>query len=215
MTKLEALIFDLDGTLLHTLPDLAACANEAMVQMGFPEHSLVEYERLMGYGGRWLIEQSLPKGATAEQRARAFELWRSLYIEGDYPLTMPFPGVADMVCTVRERGLKTGVLSNKFHEGACVLVSRHFPGAFDEVRGDKPPAPRKPDPTTLLEMLNRLGVSPDAAAYVGDANVDLQTARNAGVMAVGVAWGYDHANPLRIGDLDVFIREPSELCNLL
>ena len=93
------------------------------------------------------------------------------------------------------------MLSNKFDEGARRLAERFFPGLFDAVRGDAPPAPRKPDPTTLLRMLDELGVQPSETAYVGDAIVDVHVARNAGVRAIGVSWGYDAANPLPVAGL--------------
>ena len=215
LTKpLKAVVFDMDGTILHTLPDLAKCANEALSQMGFPLHSEDEYRLFMGDGGERLIERAVPPETTAEQRRRIFELWRSLYIASDYALTAPFPGTVDALGALRARGVKVAVLSNKFHEGACMLADRHFPGMFDEVRGDKPPAPRKPDPTVLLELLRNLGVHPNEAAYVGDANVDVLTARNAGAMAIGVSWGYDHTNPLREEDLDAYLHDPSDLLHV-
>ena len=214
MPALEAIVFDMDGTILHSLPDLAACANEAFSRMGFPTHSESEFRKYMGGGGVRLINHVVPAEATAEQRSRAFELWRSLYIASDYALTTPFPGVVDVLAALRAQGMKTAVLSNKFDEGARMLAERHFPGLFDAVRGDKPPAPTKPDSTTLLQMLDDLGVRPEAAAYVGDTNIDVQTARNAGVMAIGVSWGYDSANPLRAQELDAYLRKPADLLDL-
>ena len=214
MSTLEAIVFDMDGTILHSLPDLVACANEAFSRMGFPARSESEFRKHMGGGGVRLIDHVVPAEATAEQRRRAFEWWRSLYIASDYALTAPFPGVVDVLAALRTRGMKTAVLSNKFDEGVHMLAERHFPGLFDAVRGDKPPAPTKPDPTTLLKMLDDLGVRPEAAAYVGDTNIDVQTARNAGVMAIGVSWGYDRANPLRSDELDAYLHEPADLLDV-
>ena len=215
MRKLEAVAFDMDGTILHTLPDLAACANVALAQLGLPEHSEREYADYMGDGGKRMIKRAMPPEATEEQSERAFELWRSLYIASGYPLTAPFPGIVDVLSELRKQGIRTAVLSNKLHEGTCVLAERHFPGLFDAVLGDRPPTPRKPDPTSLLRMLLDLGVRPETAAYVGDSNVDAQTARNAGVLFVGVAWGYDGANPLRADKLDAYARAPEDLLGLL
>ena len=211
--KLRAVVFDMDGTILDTLPDLAACANEALAQMGLPGHSLDEYRRFMGEGGRRLIERAVPAGTASEQCDQVFELWRKLYIASDYALTAPFPGISEMLIGLRAQGIKTAVLSNKFDEGARTLAARHFPGLFDMVRGDKPPAPRKPDPTTLLQMLDALTVQPEEAAYVGDAIVDVQTARNAGVAAIGVAWGYDSTRPLCPEDLDAYLQDPTRIIN--
>ena len=212
---IKAFVFDLDGTLLHTLPDMAKAANDALEHYGFPTHDLCEYEKYMGNGGWKMIHRAVPPNATPEQCGQVFDLWRELYMGSDYALTHPFPGIESVLRELLSRGEMIAVLSNKFDEGARYLVERHFPGMFQAVRGDKPPAPRKPDPTTLLDMLGFLGVAPDEVAYVGDAKVDVEVARNAGVMAVGVSWGYDGADPLPVGSVDAYIHDPSELIALL
>ena len=212
---IKAFVFDLDGTILHTLPDLVIATNEALSQMGFPTRTYDEVLGFMGDGGARLIERAEPAGTSAEQGKQTFDLWRSIYIASDYANTVPFPGVVEMLGKLRERGVKTAVLSNKFDAGTRLLAERFFPGLFDAVRGDLPPAPRKPDPTTLLQMLDELGVTANEAAYVGDAIVDLQVARNAGTMAIGVSWGYDAANPLPVDELDAYIHDPLELLDLL
>ncbi len=207
----KAFVFDMDGTILHTFPDLAATANEAFEAMGFPTRTSDEIMAHMGFGGRWMIWQLVPQHATDEQRERTFAIWRDRYINSGYPLTRPFPGIVDVVRELRARGVKTAVLSNKFDEGARVLAERHFPGLFDVVRGDSPSFPRKPDPESLLQMLEEMGVSPAEAAYVGDAAIDVETARNAGVYAVGVSWGYGKANPLPLDELDAYVTSPEQL----
>ena len=212
--SLKALVFDLDGTILNTFPDLAQAANKALEIMGFPVRTNDELLALMGYGGRWLVEQAVPASASAEERQRAFDLWRAHYIASGYPDTGPFPGVVEVVRELRARGLKTAVVSNKLDEGARELVARHFPGLFDVVRGELPGVPRKPDATMLLQVLDELGVCPKDTAYVGDTNVDVQTARNAGVVAVGVSWGYAKADPLEVSSLDVYVQSPAELLGL-
>ena len=211
---IKAFIFDLDGTILHTLPDLAVAANEALRQMGLPTRSYEEIQSFMGDGGARMIGRAVPPGTPDDLRWQVFDRWRAIYIASDYANTTPFPGVVDALRELREREVKTGVLSNKFDEGTRVLTQRFFPGLFDAVRGDKPPAPRKPDPTTLLEMLEQLGARPEDAAYVGDSLVDVQVAHNAGVLAVGVSWGYDAVSPLPIEQLDAYIHDPLELQNL-
>ena len=120
-----------------------------------------------------------------------------------------------MLRQLRESGAKTAVLSNKFDAGTRLLAQRCLPGLFDMVRGDNFEAPRKPDPTVLRQMLDELGVAACEAAYVGDTLVDIDTARNAKVMAIGVSWGYDSVNPLPLDELDAYISAPSELLRLL
>ena len=204
----------MDGTLLHTMPDLIVAANEALVRMGFPTRAEDEMLAHMGHGGQWLIGQIVPENATDEQRQQTFELWRELYIGSDYALTKPYDGMIDTLRQLQLSGMKLGVLSNKFDAGVRTLARRHFLGLFDAVQGDAPPLPRKPDPTTLLQMLETLGVRPEDAAYVGDSQIDVQVARNAGVRAIGVSWGYDQAAPLLIAELDAYVREPYELLTL-
>lgn len=211
----KAFVFDMDGTLLHTLPDLVVATNKALVQMGFPTRTYDELLSFMGDGGARLIERAVPSGTDPELCAQMFQLWRTVYIDSGYDNTQPFPGMKETLVQLRDRGMKTAVLSNKFDEGTRMLADRFFPGLFDLVRGDKPPAPRKPDPTVLLQMLDELGVRADETAYVGDANVDVRVSRRAGVLAVGVSWGYDASNPLTPDILDAYIHHPAELLDLV
>ena len=211
---MEALVFDMDGTVLHTLPDLVAAANEAFGVLGYPARTEAEALTCMGCGGKHMVQKLMPQGCSREEQERAFELWRDIYIASEYSLTRPYPGITDALCTLHERGVKTAILSNKFDAGVHLLSDRFFEGLFDMVRGEIEPAPRKPDPTVLLSMLDELNVRPDKTAYVGDTIVDYEVARNAGVAAVGVSWGYDKAQPLPISDLDYYIHDPAELLDL-
>ena len=210
----KALIFDMDGTTLHTLPDLAIAANEALGQMGFPARTYEDILSFMGEGSWRLIERCLPPSSTQDQCGQVFDLWRRIYIASSYENTLPFPGMVDTLRELRSRGMKTAILSNKFDEGARLLAEVHFPGLFDIVRGDKAPTPRKPDPTGLLRIVEELGVEPHEAAYVGDTLVDLEVAENAGMMFIGVSWGYDKAAPLPQDRVDVCIHDPHELLSL-
>ena len=211
----KAVVFDMDGTILHTLPDLVAAANETFARLGYPARTEAEALERMGSGGRHLVEKLMPPGCTRAEGERAFRLWREIYIVSDYAGTRPFPGVVEALRDLRERGVATAVLSNKFDAGVQALAERFFDGLFDLVRGEVPPAPRKPDPAVLLGMLAELGVRPAEAAYVGDTVVDAQVARNAGVLAVGVSWGYDKTEPLPRDELDAYLRDPSELLALV
>ena len=212
---IRAFVFDMDGTILHSLPDLAIATNEALERQGYPTHTYDEIMSYMGNGAQRLIERALPPGTAPGICKRTFDLWRGIYIASDYANTAPFPGIVDTLHELRKRGMKTGILSNKFDAGVRALAEQYFPGLFDAVRGEIPPTPRKPDPTSLLNMLDELGVSPAETAYVGDLNVDVRTARNAGVLAVGVSWGYAAADPLRLDLLDAYVHSPAELLELL
>ena len=211
----KAVVFDMDGTILHTLPDLVAAANETFAQLGYPARTEAEALECMGSGGRHLVEKLMPPGCTRAEEERIFQLWRDIYAASDYAGTKPFPGIVEVLRELRERGVATAVLSNKFDTGVRELADRFFDGLFDAVRGEVPPAPRKPDPTVLLNMLAELDVHPAEAAYVGDTVVDVRVAHNAGVLAVGVSWGYDKADPLPRDELDAYLHDPAELLALV
>lgn len=208
---LKAMVFDMDGTILDTLPDLTRVTNLALAQMGFPQHTQQEVLTYVGNGAARLIAQATPADATADERQRTLEVWEQIYLDTGSPLTGPFPGIVDALRALRARGVKTAVLSNKFDEAVRELADQFFPGLFDIARGEIPPTPRKPDPTSLLQVLRAFGVTPEQAAYVGDTSVDVEVARNAGVRAIGVSWGYDKALPLPIDQLDAYVHQASEL----
>ena len=211
----KAIVFDMDGTILHTLPDLVAAANETFARLGYPVRTEAEALARMGSGGRHLVEKLMPPDCARAEGERAFRLWRDIYITSDYAGTRPFPGIVEALRELRTRNVATAVLSNKFDAGVQSLAARFFDGLFDAVRGEIPPAPRKPDPTVLLGMLAELGVRPAEAAYVGDTMVDVQVAHNAGVLAVGVSWGYDKTEPLPREELDAYLHDPAELLALV
>ena len=207
----KAFVFDMDGTILHTLPDLALAANEALGRMGFPTRTYDEIHAFMGQGSNRLIEMCCPESATPAQRRQTFEVWRSIYLQSAYAHTEPFPGITEAIRELRERGVKTAVLSNKFDAGVQVLAQRFFPELFDAARGEIPPTPRKPDPTSLLQLLDALDVRPAETVYVGDTNIDVELAENAGVALLGVSWGYDAAAPMRKEGLLGYVHSAPEL----
>ena len=212
---IRAFVFDMDGTILDSLPDLTVVTNKALEQMGYPTHTQDQVLTYVGNGAERLVAQAVPDYATDAEKAQMLTLWQSLYPVYGEKLTVEFPGMSDTLRELRRRGVKTAVLSNKFDAAVVSLAQRYFPGLFDIARGEIPPTPRKPDPTALLQILDQLGVEPNQAAYVGDTAVDYQVARNAGVMAVGVSWGYDAALPLPVRQLDAYVHTPAQLIGLL
>ena len=211
----RAFIFDMDGTILNTIPDLTMVTNVTMERLGYPQHTLDEVMSFVGNGAERLVTQACPPGTSPEDCQRALELWRNVYLECGDDLTEPFPGIVETLRELRARGMKTAVLSNKFDAAVRELSDHYFPGLFDKSLGEIPPTPRKPDPTMLLQILDEFGVKPEEAVYVGDTSVDVEVARNAGTKVVGVSWGYDVALPLPIEELDAYIHEASELLDLI
>ena len=208
---IKAVVFDMDGTILHTLPDLTMVTNLAMEEMGFPQHTQEQVLTYVGNGAERLVDLACPDYATPEQRVQTLKRWRAIYLERGDVLTEVFPGIEQLLLDLRARGVKTAVLSNKFDAAVVELADHYFPGLFDTARGEIPPTPRKPDPTSLLQILEGFGVAPEEAMYVGDTSVDVAVAKNAGTKSAGVSWGYDKALPLPVEELDVYAHKASEL----
>ena len=188
----KLVIFDLDGTLLDTLGDLAAACNYLMQCHGYPVHRLDEYRYMVGNGINKLIERALPESVRSPQRAAALRPgFIARYREHLCEHTRPYPGIPELLDVLSARGILTAVASNKYHEGTVALV-RHFFSRHDfaAVLGQREGVPVKPDPAIVREILSRAGIAAADALYVGDSDVDMCTAANAGVESVGAPWGF-------------------------
>jgi phosphoglycolate phosphatase len=214
---MKAVLFDLDGTLLDTLADIASCANLVRAELGLPPHPADAYKHFVGDGLTELLRRAIParhlRGPGLRARARRFE---ALYEEHAMDETRPYPGVARMLDGVARCGLPMAVVSNKpqrFTE-ACVekLLGRW---RFAAVRGARPKVPLKPDPAGPLAAARSMRVAPGAVLYLGDTSVDMKAARAAGMFAVGALWGFRDAAELRASGAQVLIRRPGELLSRL
>ncbi|WP_241157324.1 HAD family hydrolase [Adlercreutzia sp. ZJ242] len=214
--RFDAFIFDLDGTLLHTLPDLVVITNRALRDAGYPERTEAEILSYVGNGVRALMYQAVPEGTGAEAAEGAMARWKELFPTYDNNLTHPYPHVEEMIDGLRARSCKLGVLSNKFDEGVHQVMDKCLPGRFDVEHGECDEIPRKPDPTGLLRTIAELGTTPARTAYVGDSPGDVRTARNAGAYAVGVTWGYHAVEDFAAEDAepDLMVSDPLELVAL-
>ncbi len=187
----RTVIFDLDGTLLDTLGDLAAAGNHALTAMGLPTHETDAYRFFVGNGVPKLIERILPEANRGEaSQALALSLFRRYYAEHAMERTRPYDGIAAMLQTLKESGVQLGVLSNKDDAFTQSIIAHFFPNVMDAVLGRKEGAAPKPDPASLQSMMSALGCSPQKTLYVGDSNVDVRTAHNAGVECCGAVWGF-------------------------
>ena len=184
------LIFDLDGTLLDTLDDLAASLNYALTCCGLPARSRDEVQSFIGNGVRLLVRRALPESADAETEQRVFAAFADRYREHCADLTRPYAGVEDMLRQVRQAGFATAVVSNKSHREVQALCRRFFPGLLDMAAGERPGLARKPAPDLPRLVLEELGFRPEQACYIGDSPVDIETAVNAGTDCVCVSWGF-------------------------
>lgn len=184
----RAALFDLDGTLIDSVADIAAAVNAALAEHGYPGHPLEAFYAFVGEGVEHLIRSAL---APAPFDPAVLERYRALYSREMTRRTRVYPGVAEVLDELQRRGWRLAVLSNKPHAATCALVPHFLPAiGFAAVAGQRPEVPRKPDPQAALELAAALGVDPADCAFVGDTAIDLQTARNAGMRAIGVTWGF-------------------------
>lgn len=215
MAQFDTLVFDLDGTLLDTLPDLVVLTNAALNEQGFPSRTTDEIHSFVGNGARALMYQAVPADATPEQAEAAMRRWMELYPVIGTKLTKPYPHMEETLAELKRRGIGLGVLSNKFDQGVHDVIGAYLPNLFAVEHGERADIPRKPDPTGLLRSIDELGSAPDRTAYVGDSPGDVAVSRNAGTFAVGVAWGYHHADALREAGADLVIDDARELLQLV
>ena len=209
------LIFDLDGTLLDTLDDLAASLNHALTCFGLPPRSRDEVRSFIGNGVRLLVRRALPESADAETERQVFAAFAAYYREHCADLTRPYAGIAGLLEIARQSGFATAVVSNKSHREVQTLCRRFFPGLLDTAAGERPGLARKPAPDLPRLVLDSLGVSPDQACYIGDSPVDIETAVNAGADCLCVSWGFRSREELERAGAGRIADSPGELAALL
>lgn len=209
-------IFDLDGTLLDTLTDLAASTNYALREHGMPEHSVDDVRRFVGNGVRKLMERAVPDGADNPLFDEAFATFRQHYMEHDLDTTRPYDGVPEMLATLKSRGCRIAVVSNKMMAATQELCQHFFPDTVEVAIGEHEAEGirKKPAPDTVYAALSALGVTKDHAVYVGDSDVDIATTRHAGLPCISVLWGFRDRDFLLQHGATTLVTIPSELCEL-
>lgn len=213
----RTVIFDLDGTLLNTIDDLADSMNLALTQHGFPEHPVERYKKFVGNGVAVLTQRAMADFPHTEaQEAAVLGDFRVHYARLQRNKTAPYPGIRMLLLDLNRRGVPVSVLSNKPHEDTGRVVRGYFPEiSFFRIVGQSDTVPPKPDPTGVFGVLRDLGCEKEEVLYVGDSLVDMQTAKNAGLYAVGVLWGFRDREELEENGADTLIAEPHELLALL
>lgn len=215
MQKYKAVIFDLDGTLVNTLHDIAECTNYALRELSLPEHPIESYRLKVGCGNRALVSSCLAPNQQHLLDA-VLEIQLTYYTDHFCDHSRAYPGIPETLYELKSLGLKLAVLSNKPAPFTPKVVERVFGDfPFDVVRGPMPDVPLKPDPSSALSVAESLAVSPAKVAFVGDSGVDMKTARNASMFAVGVTWGFRDRAELEENGSQAIIDHPSELCSLL
>jgi phosphoglycolate phosphatase len=215
--KYRAVVFDFDGTLLDTLWDLAESVNTVLNRSGFPEHSLEEYRHFVGEGIEELARRVLPEGHRDESSiARTLTDVREEYRQRWPNHTRPYEGIPELLAALTARHIKMAIVTNKPDDSTRTMAARLLPKwKFNVIMGATTDLPKKPDPTGALEVSRRLCLSPEAILYVGDSDIDMKTAKAAGMYPVGVLWGFRSADELIRNGAKVLIRKPLELLELL
>ena len=212
--KYKLAIFDLDGTILDTLGDLAAAVNHAQRNAGLPVSTPEEVRRFLGKGARYLVSGCCPS-AEGELLESLIADFASYYQDHSMDLTRPYEGMPELVDTLRENGCRSVVLSNKLDPAVKPLTDHYYPGKFDMSYGERPPIPRKPAPDATLSILREMNVAPEHAVYIGDSEVDLATGLNAGLDTICVDWGFRTHEELVEDGAPCIVSTPQELLEAL
>lgn len=209
--KYNTYIFDLDGTLLDTLQDLANAVNHAMREMNYPERTVDEVRRFIGNGIRMLIKRAAPQDISVEDYEKTLAVFTAYYLDHIADFTKPYDGIAEVIKTLKSKGCKVAVVSNKADEAAKKVVKDYFGDIFDMVVGKMDRFPSKPEPDSVLYVIETLGADKDKCIYSGDSEVDVQTAHNAGLPCVGVTWGNRDVSELIVAGAEYIAEKPNEI----
>ena len=217
MQQLKLVVFDLDGTLLNTLSDLAHSANYALENSGFPVHPIADYKYFIGNGINKLLERVLPENQRTEQDiARIKTLFLSYYDEHLADYTQPYENISELLETLLSKGLKIAVASNKYQKATERLIGRFFPDIpFAAVLGQREGVPVKPDPAIVFDILKIAGCAPEETVYIGDSAVDMLTAANSGVVSIGVTWGFRPQEELEAAEAGYIVASTNEILDII
>ena len=214
---MKLIVFDLDGTLINSLEDLADSANHVLVQHGFPTHPVDAYRYFVGDGVRKLIERILPEeernDAQIEQCRQEFVAYYRIHMEDK---TSVYPGMTELLKALKDKGLKIAVATNKVHVAVAPLMAKYFPNIlFDSMIGQREGVPVKPHPQIMFDILKETGCQPSEALHVGDTATDMQLAHRAGIESVGVLWGYRPLEELQEAGARHIIKHPLDLLKII
>ncbi len=213
--KIDTVIFDLDGTLLYTLEDLTDSTNRALEHFGYPRRTIDEVRGFVGNGVGLLIERAIPNGKDNPNYSDCLNLFKQDYSENMYNKTKPYENITELLTELKSQGYKTAVVSNKFDIAVKSLCDKYFGELIDCAIGQKENINKKPAPDTVYEVMKQLNVIPAQCIFVGDSEVDIQTAENAGIPCLSVTWGYKDIRFLYEHGASVLIYSPKEILELI
>lgn len=213
----KAVIFDLDGTLLNTLDDLADSTNYALSKFGYPTRTIDEVRQFVGNGVAKLIERAIPEGKNNPNFEKCLAIFKENYAQNMYNKTAPYNGIIEMLSNLKSKGIKIAVVSNKFDLAVKELCKKYFEGFIDFAAGENEAQGirKKPAPDTVISVLNEFNFAPEDAVYVGDSDVDIMTAKNSKMSCISVTWGFRDEKFLLENGATILINAPSEIYNHL
>lgn len=211
MKEFETYVFDLDGTLLETLKDLAASTNYALRTHNMPEHSIEDVRMFVGNGVKKLMERAIPNGIENPQFEEVYATFRQHYLEHNLDTTKPYEGIPELLAELKARGKKLAIVSNKFYAATQELARHFFPDTIEVAIGERENIKKKPAPDTVIEALRQLGASRETAVYIGDSDVDIMTAKNCDMPCVSVLWGFRDKEFLMEHGATFFVEKPCQL----
>ena len=210
----QLVIFDLDGTILNTIDDLADSANVILQIYGFPTHTVEEIKYMVGNGIPKLVERMIPDGLKNPDYEQVLSDYIKFYNDNCAIKTAPYDGIIETINQLRQAGVKVAVNTNKVQKAADELCAQYFPGVFDFISGGAKDIPHKPAPDGVNRILEKTGFKPSDCVFIGDSDVDIMTGKNSGMDAIGVAWGFRGRQFLKEHGARVIIDEPRELIDL-
>lgn len=213
--KYNTVIFDLDGTLLNTLEDLADSTNFALEAFGYPTRTYEEVRTFVGNGIKELMKKAVPTGTDEEATLKCLQAFKDHYKTNMQHKTAPYDGIVDLLKELNSKNVKLGIVSNKYDFGVKNLNKYYFNDLIPVAIGEREGVRRKPAPDTVLTAMEELGSTREECLYVGDSGSDMITAQNAGMKSVGVTWGFRDAESLKESGADFLIDSPKELLELL
>lgn len=208
---MDNFIFDLDGTLLNTINDLAASTNYALRSAGMPEHSVDDVRRFVGNGVKKLMERAIPDGLNNPDFDETYATFRKHYLEHSLDTTKPYDGIPEVLAELKRRGKKLAIVSNKFYAATQELARHFFPDTIEVAIGERENIRKKPAPDTVLEAMHQLGVGKEGTVYIGDSDVDIDTAHNVEVPCISVLWGFRDREFLLAHGATTLIERPEQL----
>lgn len=215
--KIKCAVFDLDGTLINTITDLGNACNYVIQKHGFDAHwSENDYKRFVGNGMRLLVDRAFRHTLNEETLTKYLHEFKAYYAETYLDNTFPYDGIKEQLALLKQKGIKLAVVTNKAEEAAVYILEQLFDkDTFDVIVGQRDNLPTKPHPQGVFLALSQVGCTPEEAIYFGDSNVDIQTAKNAHIRAIGVTWGFRSKEELEAEGADLLIDRPDQITTLI